>query len=297
MSGPPRARTRLGWLFLLVAMLLALGTACSPEDEDGSDALAQIEVGGEFGAVPQVSFPTPLQASQTATRTVIQGDGPALQDGDVALISYIAISARTGETIEDNFDTQPQTMRVSKEDAGPLYSELVGAKEGTRLVRVELGTADHPDPVVLVYDLMHTRAWGTPVEPPEGAPDVSVADSGEPSITIPDHDPPTDLQIVVLRRGDGAQVASGMAVTVRYTAVSWSSGEVVDTTWKQGQGPATIAFTGLIKGWQNGLVDVRVGSQVMLVVPPEQAFGEDTLVYVIDVLSLSPLTGTEGSGQ
>ncbi|HLS14411.1 MAG TPA: FKBP-type peptidyl-prolyl cis-trans isomerase, partial [Beutenbergiaceae bacterium] len=61
--------------------------------------------------------------------------------------------------------------------------------------------------------------------------------------------------------------------------------------------PATIAFTGLIKGWQNGLVDARVGSQVMLVVPPEQAFGEDTLVYVIDVLSLSPLTGTEGSGQ
>src|SRR5699024_6410675 len=126
----------------------------------------------------------------------------------------------------------------------------------------------HPDPVVLVYDLMHTRAWGTPVDPPEDAPDVSVADSGEPTITIPDHDPPTDLQIVSQRRGDGALVASGMPLTVRYTAVPRSLGDVGDTAGKQGRGPATIAFTGLIKGWQDGLVDARVGSQVMLVVPP-----------------------------
>lgn len=297
MSGPQRARTRLGRLLLLLAVLVWLTSACSPAPDTTDDALAQIEVGGEFGAVPQVSFPTPLSVTQTDSRTVTEGSGPVLEDGDVALISYVAISARTGETIADNFDTQPQTMRVTEEDAGPLYDDLVGKREGTRLLRVELGTADHPDPVVLVYDLMHTRAWGEPVEPPEEAPEVTIADSGEPQITIPDHEPPSDLQIVPLRRGDGAQVAAGMAVTVRYTAVSWADGEVVDTTWNHGQGPATIAFTGLIKGWQNGLVDVRVGSQVMLVVPPEQAFGEDTLVYVIDVLAVSPLTGTEGSGS
>jgi len=289
----PIARSRLvGALALLLALVLGL-SACTRDDGETSP-VEQVTVGGDFGALPQVTFPTPLEVTETETSTVIEGEGPTLAEGDVALLSYLAVDASTGEVIEDNFGSQPQTMRVTQEDAGPLYESLLEATEGSRLLRVELGTAERPDPVVIVYDVMHTRAWGQPVDPPADAPEVAVAASGEPTVTIPDDDPPTSLEIVPLRRGDGAQVRSGMAVTVRYLAVSWSDGEVVDSTWSAGQGPTTIAFTGLIEGWQNGLVDARVGSQVMLVVPPEQAFGEDTLVYVIDVLAVSALDGTEG---
>ena len=282
-------------LILLLALVLGLG-ACTSDEEEPT-AIEQVTVGGEFGALPQVTFPTPLDVTETSTTTVIEGEGPALADGEVALLSYLAVDATTGEVIEDNFGSQPQTTRITEDDAGPLYEDLLGSTEGTRLLRVELGTAERQEPVVLVYDVMHTRAWGEPVDPPEDAPGVSLADSGEPTVTIPDADPPSDLEIVPLRRGDGAQVRSGMAVTVRYTAVSWSDGEVVESTWTPGQGPTTIAFTGLIEGWQNGLVDARVGSQIMLVVPPEQAFGDDTLVYVIDVLAVSAMDGTEGAGS
>lgn len=282
-------------LILLLALALGLG-ACTSDEEEPT-ALEQVTVGGEFGALPQVTFPTPLDVTETSTTTVIEGEGPALADGEVALLSYLAVDATTGQVIEDNFGSQPQTTRITEDDAGPLYEDLLGSTEGTRLLRVELGTTERQDPVVLVYDVMHTRAWGEPVEPPEDAPEVTLADSGEPTVTIPDADPPSDLAIVPLRRGDGAQVRSGMAVTVRYTAVSWSDGEVVESTWTPGQGPTTIAFTGLIEGWQNGLVDARVGSQIMLVVPPEQAFGDDTLVYVIDVLAVSAMDGTEGAGS
>lgn len=281
---------------LAVVLLLALGLSACAEDDGAPSAIEKVTVGGAFGALPQVTFPTPLRISETETSTVIEGAGTELAEGDVALLSYLAVDATTGEVIEDNFGSQPQTMRITEDDAGPLYPDLLGTPEGTRLLRVELGTADHPDPVVLVYDVMHTRAWGEPVDPPAGAPQVTLADTGEPTVTIPDDEPPTNLEIIPLRRGDGAQVRSGMAVTVRYVAVSWSDGEVVDSTWSAGQGPATIAFTGLIEGWQNGLVDARVGSQIMLVVPPEQAFGDDTLVYVIDVLAVSALDGTEGDG-
>src|SRR5690625_6870989 len=65
-------------------------------------------------------------------------------------------------------------MRVTQEDAGPLYESLLEATEGSRLLRVELGTAERPDPVVIVYDVMHTRAWGQPVDPPADAPEVAV---------------------------------------------------------------------------------------------------------------------------
>ncbi|HIZ36368.1 MAG TPA: FKBP-type peptidyl-prolyl cis-trans isomerase [Candidatus Ruania gallistercoris] len=288
-----RSLRPLPGLVLVLALLLGLG-ACS-EDEEPT-AIEQVTVGGEFGALPQVTFPTPLEVTETSTTTVLEGEGATLAEGEVALLSYLAVNAETGEVIEDNFGSQPQTTRITEEDAGPLYADLLGSAEGTRLLRVELGTAERPEPVVLVYDIMHTRAWGEPVSPPDDAPQVSLADSGEPSVTIPDHDPPSDLEIIPLRQGDGAQVRSGMAVTVRYTAVGWSDGEVVDSTWTPGQAPTTIAFTGLIEGWQNGLVDTRVGSQIMLVVPPEQAFGDDTLVYVIDVLAVSAMDGTEGAG-
>lgn len=288
-------RSRLVGVLVLLLALVACLSACTKDDGETS-AVEQVTVGGDFGALPQVTFPTPLEVTETETSTVIEGEGTRLAEGDVALLSYLAVDASTGEVIEDNFGSQPQTVRVTEEDAGPLYENLLDAAEGTRLLRVELGTAERPDPVVIVYDVMHTRAWGEPVETPGDAPEVELAANGEPSITIPEEEPPTSLEIVPLRQGDGAQVRSGMAVTVRYLAVSWSDGEVVDSTWSAGHGPTTIAFTGLIEGWQNGLVDARVGSQVMLVVPPDQAFGEDTLVYVIDVLAVSAMDGTEGDG-
>src|SRR5699024_12088617 len=112
--------------------------------------------------------------------------------------------------------------RVNEEDGGPRNEYLLDGAEGTRLLRVELGTAERPDPVVIVYDVMHTRAWGEPVDTPGDAPEVELAANGEPSITIPEEEPPTSLEIVPLRQGDGAHVRSGMAVTVRNPAVSWS---------------------------------------------------------------------------
>ena len=50
----------------------------------------------------------------------------------------------------------------------------------------------------------------------------------------------------------------------------------------------------VIEGWQKGLVAQTVGSQVLLVIPPDQAYGDkeqgpipanSTLVFVIDILA------------
>src|SRR5699024_10711081 len=176
-------------------------------------AYQKFNVGRYFCAIPTCTLPSPMEDTETETSTVIEGEGTRLAEGDVALLSYLAVDATTGEVIEDNFGSQPQTVRVTEEDAGPLYENLLEATEGTRLLRVELGTAERPDPVVIVYDVMHTRAWGEPVDTPADAPEVELAANGEPSITIPEEEPPTSLEIVPLRRGDGAQVRSGMAVT------------------------------------------------------------------------------------
>lgn len=239
--------------------------------------------------MPQIQFEAPLDVTEPYVEEIIDGDGAELTEDSAVMLAYRALDATTGEVVEENYSDPPQVLLLTQDSAGILYEDLLGRTEGTRLLRVEQGTTSRPDPVVVVYDILRTSAWGEELEPPDDGPTVSVADDGSPQVSIPDSEPPPDLQVVPLIRGSGAQVRSGQAVTVRYSTVSWSSGEVVDTLWGEGVMPTTIPFTGLIPGWQNGLVDEQVGSRVMLVTPPEQAFGTDTLVFVIDVLAVSTI--------
>ncbi|MCG6197677.1 FKBP-type peptidyl-prolyl cis-trans isomerase, partial [Anoxybacillus sp. LAT_38] len=67
--------------------------------------------------------------------------------------------------------------------------------------------------------------------------------------------------------------------------------------WGEGRLPQTVTLgtDQLIEGFDEGLVDLPVGSEVMLVVPPSLGFGPsgnelatETLVYVVDILAVSP---------
>ncbi len=71
-----------------------------------------------------------------------------------------------------------------------------------------------------------------------------------------------------------------------------------------------IGIGEVIEGWEQGLLEQSVGSQVLLVVPPDLAYGAttnplagETLVYVVDILDAQfPVTeeavpeGTDGAG-
>jgi peptidylprolyl isomerase len=83
---------------------------------------------------------------------------------------------------------------------------------------------------------------------------------------------------------------------VHYTGVIWGSGKQFDSSWDR-RTPAdfTIGTGNVIPGWDTGLVGQTVGSQVLLVVPPDQGYGSngnsqagiagtDTLVFVVDIL-------------
>ncbi len=276
---------------VLASVALVLGLAACTEDDESP--LARVEVTGDFGRRPQVIAPTPLIIDAPETATIIEGDGRELAEGDAVLVAYLAIDAQTGETIDDSYTREPRALLLSRSEAGPLYDSLLGAHEGTRFLRADVPTADNPNPSLLVYDVLHTRARGEAVTPPtEGAdgatlPTVDLADDGRPEVSIPEEDPPSRLEVFPLIRGSGPQVLSGGMITVQYIAVAWSSGEVLESTWGEGAAPETIPFTGLIPAWQSGLADATAGSQYMIIAPPEDAFGTDTVVFVIDVLATS----------
>lgn len=282
---------------VLTVIVLALLAGCRQEPEPPPDPNAGIEVAGEVGRRPLVTLETPLKIEKIVTTTLIPGEGAELADGDAVMLAYIAFDAVTGEVVEDSYGSEPRILQLTEDEAGPLYDELLGRTEGSRLLRLEPGSMTVPDPVVIVYDILPTQAVGTPLKVPETLPQVAVADDGTPTITLPEGAPPNSLTIAQLIRGDGPQVQAGESVTVRYVQMAWSTGEVLDSTWGPGTLPVTIPLVDRIPGLQDGLVDAAVGSRVLLVVPPAQADGTDTVVFVVDVLAVTSQSDVSGEGS
>jgi peptidylprolyl isomerase len=118
---------------------------------------------------------------------------------------------------------------------------------------------------------------------------------------VPDAEPPSDLVVKTLSDGDGAEVQTGDLIVVDYLGVRWENGETFDSSFERSPAGFSIGTGAVIPGWDSGLVGVNVGSRVMLVVPPDQAYGDtppgdpiqagDTLVFVVDVLGVH--TGDE----
>ena len=138
--------------------------------------------------------------------------------------------------------------------------------------------------------------------------DVPTA-SGEfgekPEVDVPEGDPSDELVVEVLAEGEGPEVQAGEFLVANYLGQTWEPGEggepnVFDNSYDRGQ-PAGfgIGSGSVIPGWDEGLVGQTVGSRVLLVIPPEQGYGEEgtpdgsippdsTLVFVIDILESVP---------
>jgi peptidylprolyl isomerase len=105
----------------------------------------------------------------------------------------------------------------------------------------------------------------------------------------------TALKVTTLIKGKGAAVQSGQTITVNYVGVTFKDGKEFDASWNRGQ---TFDFPlgqgQVIKGWDQGLVGVTVGSRVQLDIPADLAYGENpsggqpggALRFVVDVLAV-----------
>ncbi|MHB1063146.1 MAG: FKBP-type peptidyl-prolyl cis-trans isomerase [Georgenia sp.] len=280
-----RARRLVGAVAATVALLLM--TACAPDGSgDGTDGVA---VSGTFGSVPVVTFAPPLPLQEERVDVIIEGDGRKLVEGEPVLMTLTAYDGQDGELIEDRPVGEAQTRMLTEEDAGPeLVNLLSGHREGSRLlVRQPVAADGENRMLVLVIDLRYTRARGEEVAVPAGLPTVTLGEDGSPTITLGEGAPPSSPVVQPLVHGTGAQVRPGQDVTVQYTGVSWESGEPYDSTWAAGKVPKTLAIDTTLPGLRAGLVDQTVGSQILLVIPPDLAHGTETLVLVVDILAAS----------
>ncbi len=105
-----------------------------------------------------------------------------------------------------------------------------------------------------------------------------------------------------VRVGAGAEATAGRRVTVNYTGwlYSTSAPENKGQQFDSSVGAAPLAFTlgvgQVIRGWDQGVVGMRVGGQRRLVIPPALGYGANgtgpippnaTLIFDIELLSVS----------
>jgi hypothetical protein len=276
-------------------------TSC-PDPGKASDA---IDVSGAVGGTtaPKVTFDKGLSAAKPQATTVVKGSGAALKDGEYAQVSYSVYQASDAKKLGTvGFDQgNPQVLSVGGTGFGAL---LACTTVGDRVAAVGESSAlgfNTGGEIVVVADVVAqtpTKATGTPRDQDPKLPTVQDKADGEPEITIPDGvAAPTKTTAEVLKEGDGATIASGDTALVQYKGVAYDTGKEFDSSWSKGAPTTfTISEGSLIKGFVTGLVGQKIGSQVLIVVTPEDGYGANppegsgipknaTLVFVVDLLA------------
>jgi len=91
----------------------------------------------------------------------------------------------------------------------------------------------------------------------------------------------TELKIVDLKQGMGAEAVAGKTVIVHYTgwlydpAAADGHGKKFDSSVDRGVPFGFLLGSGkVIKGWDEGVAGMKVGGKRTLVIPPQKAYGE-----------------------
>lgn len=84
----------------------------------------------------------------------------------------------------------------------------------------------------------------------------------------------SELQVIDTQEGDGKAVVRGALITTQYTG--WlADGSEFDSSWSRGKPFQCVIGTGrVIKGWDQGLMGMRVGGKRTLHVPAHLGYGD-----------------------
>ena len=318
---------------LTVVPLLLFGTAACGDDAGGDgtgattvdmgDNISGLEVTGDVGEAPKVTVDAPLEIDDTQTQVIKAGDGnPVVENEQVLLHLYLA-NGKTGEKAAATYD-QGVPFHVKQVTDGQLWpgvlDAIVGKPVGSRVAvaavpKDAFGSAGNPqlkiggkDNVLFVVDIMSVE----PTEVLDGPEGDEASDSPTDIPTVAEKDgggaagltfenapkkPSGELQVIPLIEGDGPAVRDDSLVTFDYLGQVYGTDNVFDQSYSKEPVPFPVGIGGLIKGWDEGLVDLKRGSRVLIITPPEYGYGEqgnpevgikgtDTLAFVVDILGV-----------
>ncbi len=311
---------RLTALLGLLSLLLGLaacgdssGDSTSTDSSSSADGgLGAVTVKGDFGKAPDVTWNGVVDTTTLDSLTLVEGDGEKVVEGDQALVNvWIGNGFSKEEAYSSYAQGKPEAVPVTSDLSKAIYTGIADHTVGSRVLVVAppadaFGDQGNPnlkignsDDVVFVVDVMEkvlSEPQGAAQTPPASAPQL-VEKDGVPTgfdFSKSPKAPPTKLQVITLIKGTGDPVAKGDQTVMNYLGETYGADTVFDQSFGKQPFSTAIGTGAVIKGWDQGLVGVPVGSRVLLVIPPGLAYGaqgqgsikpNSTLVFVVDVLA------------
>jgi peptidylprolyl isomerase len=281
--------------------------------------LPAITAGRKFGEKPTVAKGAGAPSKDLAVRTLIAGGGRTVAENDFIRADYLGQIWDTGKVFDNSYDRKrPLVMQLARGSIidGWRYA-LQGKKTGSR-VQIAVpptwgyGASGNPqagikgtDTLVFVIDLIESfnsksSAKGTPVPQTDAAlPKVGTDTDGKaPKVTVPRTGPPKKLVSRYVLEGDGPELKADQTVLCQFQGLVWDGGKAFERTYGSGRLSqfALRQMQEVVKGLAQGLTGKKVGSRVLVVVPPELAYGDNppgggaikkgsTLVFTVDILA------------
>ncbi|HZF89165.1 FKBP-type peptidyl-prolyl cis-trans isomerase [Streptomyces sp.] len=292
----------------------ATSAAPSPKIVDGP--LPAITAGTKFDEKPTVAKGGGAPSKDLAVKTVVAGGGQTVAEGDYIQANYLGQIWDTAKVFDNSYDRKtPLVIQLAQGSIidGWRYA-LTGKKLGSRVefsVPPAWGYGEQgqsqagikgTDTLVFVVDLRGTfnaksSAKGTEVAQEDAnLPKVGTNTDGKaPSVELPKTDPPKKLVANYVIEGDGVEVGAQDSVLVQYKGVQWAGGKEFDSTYGR-KALTSFSLQQVVKGWSQGLTGKKVGSRVLIVIPPDLGYGDNppsgsgiakgaTLVFTVDILA------------
>jgi peptidylprolyl isomerase len=128
----------------------------------------------------------------------------------------------------------------------------------------------------------------------------------KPTLTVPKKEAPKARSSEVLKAGSGATITSGQTLVVHYLGETWDLKDgkpnIFDNSYDRKQVSGFPIGTGkVIAGWDKTLLGQKVGSRVLLSIPPAEAYSEGelsgkSLLFVVDLVdAINPNTAATGT--
>jgi peptidylprolyl isomerase len=290
------------------------GAAKPPKIVDGP--LPAITAGVKFDEKPTVAKGSGDPSKNLAVKTVIAGTGRTVAEGDYIQANYLGQIWKTAKVFDNSYDRKtPLVIQLTPQGIidGWRYA-LTGKKAGSRVQMAvpptwgygKQGNAQAgikgDDTLVFVVDIQNTfnaksSAKGKNVPQNDAKlPKVSTNTDGKaPTIDIPKVDPPTGLAATYIIEGDGPEVAADDSLLVQYKGVIWDTGKEFDSSYSR-DALSSFGMQQVVKGWQQGMEGKKVGSRLLIVIPPKLGYGDtppsgsdikkdSTMVFTVDILA------------
>ena len=315
-------------LAISVVSLLLFGTAaCGDGDSAGDSASESTDLGTEIqgltveGAVGEeldVTMEAPLDGEGTSAQVVELGDGNPLKLNESALLHLYIGNATSGKDAISTYDQGVPIQVQASEDQlfKVVLDNIVDKPRGSRVavtapVKDVWGAQGAPqlklkadDTALFVADIVSVQPAevvdgpeGETVEPPADAPTVEAEDGDVTGIDWSDapKKAPEELTVIPLVQGDGPEATKESMVTFDYYGAVYGEGQPFDESYSREPTAFGVGVGGLIPAWDKAIPGLKRGSRVLIIAPPDQAYGDreqpnipagSTLAFVVDVLGV-----------